>query len=113
MSTWTKVRDAIEGFFSGPVWSFLKPFVAVLESEGSHILIAAAQNAVAVGFATAGNGEVKMLAALASFSAEVVANGLPFIESQARAMIEVALQSAKAAVPIEANPTPSPAPTAA
>jgi hypothetical protein len=103
------------GFFTGPVWHFLKPFVAILESEGAHILITAAENAVAIGFATAGTGEAKMAAALASFSAEVVANGLPFIESQARALIEVALQSVKTtgpAIPVPAL-TPPPAPIAA
>lgn len=97
MSTWTKVRDAIESFFTGPVWAFLKPFAAILESEGSSILIAAAENAVTVGFAATGGGDVKMAAALAAFSADVVTKGLPFVESQARALIEVALQKAKAA----------------
>jgi hypothetical protein len=97
MSTWTKVRDAVESFFTGPVWDFLKPFAAILESEGSSILIAAAEDAVTAGFAAPGNGEAKMAVALASFSAEVIAKGLPFIESQARALIEVALQKAKVA----------------
>lgn len=107
MSTWTKVRDAFENFFTGPVWSFLKPFVAIVESEGSSILIAAAENAVGVGFATAGGGQVAMTAALAAFSTEVVSKGLPFIESQARALIEVALQNAKAATtPAVKSPVP-------
>jgi hypothetical protein len=99
MSTWTKVRDTFEGFFTGSVMTFLKPLITALESQGSTILIAAAENAVVVGFSTAGGGQAAMAAALASFSAEVVAKGLPFIESQARALIEVALQNAKAAVP--------------
>ena len=110
MSTFTqRILDAIEGFFSGTIWSFVKPFIESIEKDGGHILIAAAQTAVTVGFAATGGGEAKMLAALASFSAEVVANGLPFIESQARALIEVALQQVKAATSTE----PSPAPVAA
>ena len=107
MSTFTKIRDAIEGFFTGPVWNFLKPFVAALESDEANVLITAAENAVAIGFSTAGTGEAKMAAALASFSAEVVAKGLPYAESQARAMIEIALQKAKAAAP--AAPSTAPA----
>ena len=97
MNTWTKIRDAIESFFSGTVWNFIKPFIESIEQNGGHILIVAAENAVAVGFATGGGNNAKMAAALASFSAEVVAKGLPFIESQARALIEVALQKLKAA----------------
>ena len=97
----------IEAFFSGTLWGFLKPFIESIEKDGGHLLITAAQNAVAVGFAAPGGGEAKMLAALAAFSAEVAANGLPFVESQARALIEVALQSAKAAVPADASPAPT------
>lgn len=99
MSTFTKIRDAVEGFFTGPVWNFIKPFVTALEGEEQGVLITAAKNAVSVGFATPGTGEAKMLAALASFTAEVTEKGLPFIESQARALIEVALQSIKTATP--------------
>lgn len=99
MSTWTSVRNAVEAFFTGYVWDFLKPFVMTIESQGGQILVAAAESAVSVGFTTPGDGTVKMAAALASFSASMVAQGLPFIESQARALIEVALQNAKAALP--------------
>ncbi|WP_020471451.1 hypothetical protein [Zavarzinella formosa] len=98
MSTFTKIRDAVEGFFTGPVWNFVKPFITALEADEQQVLITAAKNAVSAGFATEGGGEVKMAAALASFTAEVIAKGLPFIESQARALIELALQNAKAAV---------------
>lgn len=98
MSTWTKVRDEFVSFITGPVWDFLHPFVAAIESQGGQILIAAAESAVAAGFAAPGDGAAKMVVALASFSAEVAAKGIPFIESQARALIEVALQKAKAAV---------------
>lgn len=98
MSTWTKVRDAVENFFTGTVWSFVKPFVTALETEGGPILITAAETAVTVGMGVAGDGAIKMAAALASFEAEVVAKGLPFIESQGRALIEVALQAAKGAL---------------
>jgi hypothetical protein len=96
MSTWTKIRDAVESFFTGPVWNFIKPFAQALESEEGQVLITAAENAVAIGFSVPGDGIAKMTAALASFSAEVIAKGLPYIESQARALIEVALQKAKA-----------------
>ena len=108
MSTWTKLRDSVEGFFGGTLWGFLKPFIEGIEKNGSHILIAAAENAVAVGFASPGSGQAKMAAALAAFSAQVVAEGLPYVESQARALIEVALQSAKASVPADTSPTPAP-----
>jgi hypothetical protein len=97
MITWTKVRDAIEAFLSGPLWDFLKPTVAILETDGGNILISAAESAVVVGFG-AGGGAAGMAAALTSFKAEVVAKELPFIESQARALIELALQKAKVAV---------------
>lgn len=118
MSTWTKVRDAVESFFTGPVWSFIKPFAEALESEEGQVLIAASENAVQVGFATPGDGIVKMTAALASFSAEIISKGLPFVESQARALIEVALQKAKNAflqasdsvtIPIVSDPVAAPA----
>lgn len=109
MSTFTKIRDAIEAFIEGPIWSFIKPFIKALESEEGQVLIMAAENAVAVGFAVTGGGAAAMAAALASFEAEVIAKGLPYLQSQARALIEVALQKAKAAaVPVPA-PTPEPA----
>lgn len=104
MSTFTKIRDAVEGFFTGPVWHFIEPFYKALESAEAQVLITAAENAVQVGFTTPGDGTVKMTAALASFSSEVATKGLPFVESQARALIEVALQKAKAAAPA---PTPA------
>lgn len=89
----------ILAFIEGPLWTFIQPTVKILESQGGSILVTAAENAVAVGFTTPGGGAAAMTAALASFSAEVAAKGLPFIESQARALIELALQNAKAAVP--------------
>ncbi len=103
MSTWTKIRDAIEGFFTGPIWDFIKPLVHALESAAGPILIAAAESAVLVGFATPGSGSDKMAAALKSFESEIVAKGLPFLESQARALIELAYQRFEApasAVPV-------------
>ncbi len=100
MSTFTKIRDYVESFFTGPVWSFIKPTIMALESAEGTVLINAAENGVAVGFSTPGDGTIKMAAALASFSTEVVAKGMPFLESQARALIELALQKAKAAVPV-------------
>lgn len=95
MSTWTKVRDAVEDFFTGTVMSFLKPFISTLESQGGSILISAAETAVTAGFAATGGGSAAMAAALSVFESQVVANGIPFIESQARALIEVALQNVK------------------
>lgn len=93
----------IEAFIFGPVWAFVKPFITIIESEGGQLLIAAAENAVLAGAtAITGGGAAAMSAALASFEAEVVAKGLPFIESQARALIEVALQRAKTAVAVAA-----------
>ena len=88
----------VAAFFSGPVWAFLLPFVHAIESQGGAILVGAAEAALAAGFAAGGTGEAKMKAALAFFAAEVTEKGLPFIESQARALIEAALQKAKAAV---------------
>lgn len=98
MSLFTKIRDEVEAFFTGPVWTFVKPFVQTLETEGGPILLAAAEAAVGVGFGAAGDGAAKMAAALAAFEAEVVSKGVPFIESQGRALIEVALQKAKGAI---------------
>lgn len=98
------VLASIEAFFLGPVWSFVKPFILTIESTGGEILITAADNAVVAGFSAPGDGVAKMAVALASFSAEVLEKGLPFIESQARALIELALQKAKAALPAPAVP---------
>ena len=98
MSTWTKIRDEFISFITGPLWDFIHPFITAVEKQGGAILVAAAENAVAVGFTAPGDGQAKMAAALASFASEMAAKGLPFIESQARALIEVALQKAKGAV---------------
>lgn len=75
--------------------AFLQPFAANIEKGGAQILIAAAESAVSVGFAAPGDGVAKMAAALAAFSTDVAAKGIPYLESQARALIEVALQNAK------------------
>ena len=99
MSLWVKVRNAVTSFFTGTMYNFLKPFIDTIERNGGQILIAAAENAVQVGFATTGGGQAAMAAALKAFASQVASQGLPFIESQARAMIELALQRAKAAVP--------------
>jgi len=105
MSTFTKIRDAVEGFFSGSVWTFIKPTVQLIESQGGQILVSAAETAVVAGAAAAtGGGSAAMTAALTSFESTVVANGLPFIESQGRALIELALQKAKASLPASASP---------
>jgi hypothetical protein len=86
-------------FLKGPFWAFIAPTVKLVESQGGAILVAAAENAVAIGFATTGGGQVAMAAALKSFESEIVAKGLPFVESEARLLIEAALQKAKASVP--------------
>lgn len=84
------------------VLDFIKPTLQkVTEDE-----IAIAEAAVAIGFTTPGSGEVKMLAALAYFAAQSAAKELPYVESQARALIELALQNAKTAA---APTTPVPA----
>lgn len=101
MSEFTEIRDEVENFFISKVpevEAFFKPFIASLEAEGKTVLIAAATSAVATGEATPGTGEAKMLAALASFSATVLAQGIPYVESEARALIEVALQNFKSAL---------------
>lgn len=88
----------VKGWFISKVpeiESFFAPFISSLETEGKTVLIAAATSAVTVGEATPGTGEAKMLAALAAFSSTVVAQGLPYVESEARALIEIALQNLK------------------
>ena len=104
MSKFTEIRDAVFSFFTGPVWTFLHPVITLLLHDGSAILISAAENAVTAGFAA--NGQEAMAIALKTFEVEVVAKGVPFIESQARSLIELALQKAKAAVDVPAPLTP-------
>lgn len=106
MSLWTKLRDEIESFFSGPVWNFIKPTVLLIESESGQILVAAAEAAVVAGATAAGGGQAAMATALKIFESEVIAKGLPFIESQARLLIETALQKAKAALPAPSTTAP-------
>lgn len=95
----TEIKSLISRFEASPVAAsieaFFAPFISSLESEGKSIAIAAATNAVTIGESTPGTGEVKMAAALAAFSATVAAQGLPYVESEARALIEVALQNLK------------------
>jgi hypothetical protein len=91
-------RDTLVSFISGPFWAFVQPVAQIVESKGGQILLTAAENGVIAG-ATTGNGAAAMAAALASFEKEVVANGVPFIESEARVLIEMALQKAKAKIP--------------
>jgi hypothetical protein len=82
---------------SHTVLAFLKPFALAIEQGGEAILIAAAENAVQTGFSATGSGAERMAAALKSFEEEVVEKGKPFMESQARTLIEIALQNAKVA----------------
>lgn len=98
---WHDLVQKAESLFvsnSSVLVAFLKPWAAQLEQEGKTVLIDAAQAAVTVGEATPGSGEDKMLAALAAFAASCVKESLPYIESEARALIEVALQNFKAAL---------------
>ncbi|WP_435007973.1 hypothetical protein P12x_005239 [Tundrisphaera lichenicola] len=96
MSAFTKARDAVIAFLTGPLWDFIHPFIVAIEVEGAHLLLTAAENAVTAGFNVAGDSREKMDAALNSFKSEVTSNGHTFIESQARTLIELALQKAKA-----------------
>lgn len=77
------------------VLNFLKPVAQKVTADEIEI----AEAAVAVGAATPGTGEVKMLAALAYFASQSLAKEIPYIESQARVLIEIALQNAKASAP--------------
>lgn len=95
MSTWTDTRDAVEYFFTHKIWILLKPFLLSLKDGAEPILIGAAEDAVKVGYSSPGDGQAKMNAALAAFSSAIMAAGIPFIESQARTLIELALQKAK------------------
>lgn len=111
MSTWTDIRDAAEapfeklwGWLKGIapiVWNFLKPVAQQVTSD----LIGIAEQAVAVGFTAPGDGVAKMTAALAYFAAQCAAKEIPYLESQARTLIEIALQNAKATTAVPAPAT--------
>lgn len=75
------------------VLEFIKPVAQKITADE----IAIAEAAVAEGFSTPGTGEVKMAAALTYFLAQTVAKQIPYLESQARVLIEIALQNAKVA----------------
>lgn len=75
------------------VLAFLKPVAQKITADE----IAIAEEAVAVGFTAPGDGLAKMTAALAYFAAQSLAKEIPYAESQARALIEIALQNAKVA----------------
>lgn len=77
------------------VLAFLKPVAQKITADE----IAIAEAAVAVGFTAPGDGLAKMTAALAYFAAQSAAQELPYAESQARALIEIALQNVKHATP--------------
>lgn len=82
---------------SHKVADFLKPYWSEFETQGKVILIDAAKSAVQVGKDTPGDGIEKMQAALAAFAATVIAEGLTYAESEARLLIETALQNDKIA----------------
>ena len=73
------------------ILAFLNPILQLATAE----LIAIAENAVAAGFAAGGNNSDKMAAALDYFRRKVKTTGRDFVESQARLLIELALQKAK------------------
>lgn len=95
MSTWTAARDKVVAFIIGPVWGFLRPIAKIVWQRGGAILLQAAENAVGAGFASGGSNQSRMEVALTVFQKEIKAYGIPFIESQARALIELALQKVK------------------
>ena len=76
--------------------TFLKPYVAKLKAEGKEVLVDAAEAAVTAGEAAPGDGTAKMLVALTAFAAVCTKESLPYVESEARSLIEIALQNFKA-----------------
>lgn len=76
---------------SPKVIAFIKPIAIQIKDDE----IAIAEAAIAVGAVASGDGQAKMTAALAYFAQQSLAKEIPFVESQARALIEIALQNAK------------------
>lgn len=96
-TTAKKIEVAIEGVFEKEkptIAAFFAPVIATVEQDG----VDAAETAVAVGESTPGTGAAKMEAALASFIATFAAKAIPYVESEARMLIEVALQKLRALV---------------
>lgn len=97
---WTEIRDAIEAFFvshESAIVNFFKPFALALEKDGKQILIDAAMAAVTAAESTPGGGQAKMAAALAMIAETLQKEGVAYVESEARAAAELALQNLKAA----------------
>lgn len=78
---------------SPKVIAFIKPIAIQIKDDEIGI----AEAAIAVGATTSGDGQAKMTAALAYFAQQSLTKEIPFVESQARALIEIALQNAKSA----------------
>lgn len=91
------------------VLAFLKPVAQQVTTDE----IAIAEASVAVGFTTPGDGAVKLLAALAYFASQSAAKEIPYVESRARTLVEIALQNAKAAATATVVDTSAPAPAQA
>ena len=85
---------AIKAFFlrvKPDILAFIQPILKLLTSE----LVAIAERAVSAGFAAGGDNGDKMKTALEYFRKSVERQGREFIESQARTLIELALQKSK------------------
>lgn len=89
---WEEFETWVKGI-APEVLAFLKPVAQQVTTDE----IAIAEAAVGIGFTTPGDGLAKMTAALAYFAAQSAAKELPYIESEARTLIEIALQNAKTA----------------
>jgi len=89
--------DYIKNLFvthSKEVADFLKPYWSKFVND---VLIDAAKKAVDEAEASGGTGVEKMTKALAVFSAICVQESIEFIETEARALIEIALLNKKIA----------------
>lgn len=114
MSAWTDKRDAfwnsvsnffesleyrIEGLFSAGAHAVaiaIKNNAATFQGDIVAFLKQAAMDAVAAAASTPGTGEAKMLAAIASFTAELATKGLALAENEARLILENAYAEFKA-----------------
>jgi hypothetical protein len=99
-----KIHDLVHSFGhwfvseSQEVVNFLKPVAKVLERDGKHALLTAAISAVGqveAQFTAPSSGGNKMSAALRIVEDTLVSAGLSFVESEARTVIEIALQGLK------------------
>lgn len=73
------------------ILAFITPILKFATSE----LVLIAEKAVSTGYAAGGSNQEKMQAALDYFRKSAERQGREFLESQARTLIELALQKAK------------------